>query len=356
MRLKHIDRIRAIAILCMVQVHTAAIIPPEGISVGHPIAFISAAIGGMAAPMFVTISGWGIYRSAIRRRKFADNDFSSWMSWIIPRITILTICQLLVNSALSIDRGGRFDWMTPGVLTLLALASLIGPLIIYLTKKQRFSMMLIFMISPLIIGDLNGTDFYWSERVSSIGIEGWIERLILNGTYPALPWLSFIFLGSLLEEDRENSDNQNMIVKTGLFVILISMFYSFYEKIPWALTEGNATLTFFPANTMFILTSGIFVVILFRILEGRETSGGEPFGGERISWLEPAGRLSLTIYVAHFILLGIIANEMQDQPRLDIYTSFLLTILHTSIWIPLSIWHEKYIPKISFEELLRKFS
>ena len=122
MRLKHIDRIRAIAILCMVQVHTAAIIPPEGISVGHPIAFISAAIGGMAAPMFVTISGWGRYRSAIRRGKIADNDFSSWMFWIIPRSTLLTICQLLVNSALLIDIGWRFQWMTPGVLTLLALS------------------------------------------------------------------------------------------------------------------------------------------------------------------------------------------------------------------------------------------
>ena len=340
MRLKHIDRIRAIAILCMVQVHTAAIIPPEGISVGHPIAFVSAAIGGMAAPMFVTISGWGIYRSAIRRRKSADNDFSSWMSWIIPRITMLTICQLLVNSALMIDRGGRFEWMTPGVLTLLALASLIGPIIVYLTKKQRLSMMLLLMISPLIIGDLNGADFYWSERVSSIGIEGWIERLLLNGTYPALPWLSFIFLGSLLEGERENLDNHNTVVKIGLIVIFISMIYSFYEKIPWALTEGNATLTFFPANTMFILTSSIFVVILFKIFEGKEISGGEPFGGEKIKWLEPAGRLSLTIYVAHFILLGIIAYEMQNQSRLEIYTAFFLTILHTSIWIPLSIWHE----------------
>ena len=178
----------------------------------------------------------------------------------------------------------------------------------------------------------------------------------MNGTYPALPWLSFIFLGSLLEEDRENLDNQNTVLKVGLIVIFISMIYSFYEKIPWALTEGNAILTFFPANTMFILTSGIFVVILFKIFEGKETSGGEPFGGERISWLEPAGRLSLTIYVAHFILLGIIAHEMQNQSRLEIYTAFFLTILHTSIWIPLSMWHEKNIPKISFEELLRKFN
>ena len=61
MRFGHIDRIRAIAVLCMVEVHTAAIIPPEGISVGHPAAFIAAAFGGMAAPMFVTISGWGIH-------------------------------------------------------------------------------------------------------------------------------------------------------------------------------------------------------------------------------------------------------------------------------------------------------
>ena len=137
MRLKHIDRIRAIAILCMVQVHTAAIIPPEGISVGHPIAFVSAAIGGMAAPMFVTISGWGIYRSAIRRRTLADNGIFSWFYWVIPRITILTICQLLVNSALSIDRGGRFDWMTPGVLTLLALASLIAVSYTHLTLPTK---------------------------------------------------------------------------------------------------------------------------------------------------------------------------------------------------------------------------
>ena len=48
MRLSHIDRIRAIAVLCMVEVHTAAIIPPRGMSVGDPAAFVAAAFGGMA--------------------------------------------------------------------------------------------------------------------------------------------------------------------------------------------------------------------------------------------------------------------------------------------------------------------
>ena len=54
LRLNHIDSMRGFAILCMVQVHTAALLPAP-VSTNHPLAFISAAIGGMAAPMFVTI-------------------------------------------------------------------------------------------------------------------------------------------------------------------------------------------------------------------------------------------------------------------------------------------------------------
>ena len=61
MRLSHIDRVKAIAVLFMVEVHTAAIVPPNGVTVGHPAAFVAASFGGMAAPLFVTISGWGMY-------------------------------------------------------------------------------------------------------------------------------------------------------------------------------------------------------------------------------------------------------------------------------------------------------
>ena len=74
MRLRHIDRMRAIAVLCMVEVHTAAIVPPEGVTVGHPAAFVAAAIGGMAAPMFIAISGWGIHLSATRRAADPEHD------------------------------------------------------------------------------------------------------------------------------------------------------------------------------------------------------------------------------------------------------------------------------------------
>mgnify|MGYP006183964805 CR=1 FL=1 len=354
-RLGHIDRIRAIAILCMVQVHTAALIPPEGISIGHPVAFISAAIGGMAAPLFVTISGWGMYSSAKRRGSSNNRDFSSWMRWIIPRFIILIFCQFLVNFAFLLERGGRFEWMTPGVLTLLALAALFGPVLILLKKGQRVVLMLILILSPLAIGSLGGSDLPWLERVYSEGGWEWLQRLLLDGTYPALPWMAFIVLGSLVEDYR-GSSKIKLLTSLGLFSIGASIIYSYYEGMAWALTRGDALLTFFPANTPFIFTSVIFVIIIFKLLEGKEMAGGKPTGGESLSWIEPAGRLSLTIYVSHFVVLGAFALKMQDESRLGIYLAFILTMFHTFIWIPLAILHEKYIPNISFEGLLRKLN
>ena len=45
-RIRHIDWMKGIAILFMVQVHTAAVVPPTGINVGHhPLAFLAAALG-----------------------------------------------------------------------------------------------------------------------------------------------------------------------------------------------------------------------------------------------------------------------------------------------------------------------
>ena len=125
----------------MVEVHTAAIVPPQGITVGHPAAFVAAAFGGMAAPMFVTISGWGMYRSASRRAEEGHTS-DQWARWIIPRVALLCLCQLTVNVLLNVERGGRFEWHTPGVLTLLAISAAICPIFVRTSKFLRALMML----------------------------------------------------------------------------------------------------------------------------------------------------------------------------------------------------------------------
>ena len=356
MRLAHIDRMRAIAVLCMVEVHTAAIIPPKGMTVGDPAAFVAAAFGGMAAPMFVMISGWGIHLSATNRAARGPMAGSDWLSWLMPRVLLLTLCQLLVNVLLNVERGGRFEWHTPGVLTLLAIAALLAPVLVRLGIQARIALMLLMVASPLMLGDAAGPDWTWWERVACEDSSEWVARLLWNGTYPAVPWLFFVLLGTLVYDLSENPRMRERNIAMGLAATTITIVIAVMEDIPWALTEGDAVLTFFPASPAFLVVSGTFALLVHRILEGSESSGGEPWKGERLSFLEPLGKITLTVYVAHFAVLGVVASLMQGEPRLELVPAFAATIGHTLIWIPLAIWHQNNIPDISLESVLRKLS
>ena len=356
MRLSHIDRIRAIAVLCMVEVHTAAIVPPRGMSVGDPAAFVAAAFGGMAAPMFVMISGWGLHMSATRRAAQDRMETSDWIGWLMPRVILLTLCQLLVNVLLNVERGGRFEWHTPGVLTLLAIAALLTPLLVRLSMQVRAIMMLLMIASPLILGDAAGSDWTWFERVDSKDSFEWISRLLWNGTYPALPWLFFVLLGTLVYDLTENPDTRERQIAMGLAATACTIVIAVMEDIPWALTEGDAVLTFFPASPAFLVVSGTFALLAHRILEGSESNGGDPWKGDSLSFLEPLGKITLTVYVAHFAVLGVVASIMQGEPRLGLFLAFTITIVHTLVWIPLAILHQRYCPKLSLEEMLRTVS
>ena len=356
MRFAHIDRIRAIAVLCMVEVHTAAIIPPRGMTVGDPAAFVAAAFGGMAAPMFVMISGWGIHMSATRRFASGQMRVAEWISWLMPRVVMLALCQFLVNVLLNVDRGGRFEWHTPGVLTLLAIAALLAPVLVRLGMQTRVALMLLMVASPLVLGNVSGPEWTWWERVASEGFSEWTARLLWNGTYPALPWLFFVLLGTLVYDLSENPEIRERNIAIGMAATIVTIVIAVMEDMPWALTEGNAVLTFFPASSAFLIVSGTFALLAHRILEGGESTGGKPWREDRLSFLEPLGKITLTVYVAHFAVLGIIASMMQGEPRLELVPAFAATIGHTLIWIPLAILHQRYYPKVSLEELLRVFT
>ena len=354
MRLRHIDRMRAVAVLCMVEVHTAAIVPPEGITVGHPAAFVAAAFGGMAAPMFVTISGWGMYHSAHRRTKEGYSS-ADWVGWLLPRVAVLALCQLLVNVLLNVERGGRFEWHTPGVLTLLAIAAILAPLLVRLSIGSRSALMLVMVVSPLLLGGAAGPELGWFERVDAGNSTEWVARLLWNGTYPVVPWMFYVLLGTIIHDLGGQPRIRERNIAIGLLATSLTVMVAVVEEIDWALTSGEAVLTFFPASMPFLVVSGTMVMLTMRLLEGDEASGGGPSLGDRLAVLEPAGRLSLTIYVAHFAVLGAAAMTF-DGARLAVVPAFAVTIGHTLAWIPLAVAHEKHIPGISFESLLRRFS
>ena len=57
-RRQDIDQIRGLAILLMIMVHAAATWAPADASTTSLLALIVASLGGLAAPLFVTVGGW----------------------------------------------------------------------------------------------------------------------------------------------------------------------------------------------------------------------------------------------------------------------------------------------------------
>ena len=348
-RIRHIDWMKGIAILFMVQVHTAAVVPPTGVDVGnHPLAFLAAALGGMAAPLFVTMSGWGVHSSARRKGR----EGKDWIAWMVPRVSILFLCQILVNSLFHENHGGRFDILTPGILTLFAVSAILMPVLSRIGTFPRAILMLLLVLTPSVLGGHAGSDWSWSVRIHSDGVSEWFERLLINGTYPAIPWLSYTILGSLIADLKED----RLATRRAFFVGLAFTFYTVLASIvqneAWALTEGEAVLTFFPANSEFVIVSATFVILLHMILEKIENDALGSNVERILRRLESAGRLSLTIYVGHFVLLGAFV-AIYGGVSFTLEVSFVLTVIHMIAWVPISIIHERIAPNYSLEQVIR---
>ena len=84
-RLAHIDWLRAIAVLLMVMVHAAATWQPKTISTTSLLAYVISGLGGLAAPLFVVLTGWGLSKTKLSPRK------------VIVRVVFFFIMQIILN-------------------------------------------------------------------------------------------------------------------------------------------------------------------------------------------------------------------------------------------------------------------
>ena len=113
----------------------------------------------------------------------------------------------------------------------------------------------------------------------------------------------------------------------------------------WAETMGEGVLTFFPANHWFVIVSASWTIFLWDI-----------FRLQRKWWtkfnsvLASSGRLSLTIYLLHFALLGQIIEYI---PQVSLIEAFAITFLHMGIWLVFGIIHEKFKLMWSIEYVIR---
>ena len=337
-RFREIDSLRGLAVLLMVMVHAAATWNPHNSAQSTWIAYLVAGLGGLAAPLFVTIFGWGLVKS------------KSTTNGNIIKATILLLLQLLVN----LFSPHLFDPFTPGILSLFALLILIKPLIVNMANNNisflvfSISIFLIYGLSSFIY-NIQGTND-WDFRVSTNNLTILVSHLFFTGTYPLFPWITFAvvgaFLGSSITEGGKTLPRNNttlLLIIIGMSYCLVSLILANEEGSIWAHPTKGAYLNFFPANIGFMIGSMTGVLIFWLIIQELQ-----------ISLFEYCGRLSLTIYVLHFIPLTLLSN-IENERYWSVMEASLAVVIYTTAWLLFAfVWNR--LQWLTIEALIRKLS
>jgi surface polysaccharide O-acyltransferase-like enzyme len=334
-RISHIDSLRGVAVLLMVMVHAAATWNPFKGDQETILAYLVSGLGGLAAPLFVTLFGWGMYRSKpnVKARMF--------------QATFLIFCQILVN----ISSPHLFNHLTPGILSLMALLTIIFPLIQYiLIKLNKNIIILILMVTLLfqiLLPEIQGIGD-WGDRVEDNSLRTILSNLFLTGTYPLFPWFLLFTIGATISSLETKSSqslpvNQKsiLVVVIGSLFCIVTFIMAQYNDKLWAHPTSDAYLTFFPANPAFIVAAITGTLLIWFLVQHFV-----------LSLLVSTGRISLTIYVIHFIPLSLMHNFENDY-QWSVGLSASIVMLYTLIWIPISLLWLKYLPSINLEKLLR---
>lgn len=328
-RVEFVDELKGLAILFMVFIHAAATWQPNNVSSISPIGIISGGIGGLAAPLFVTLFGWGVSRSTLGVRK------------IIIRAFILFMAQIILN----ITANHLFELFTPGVLTLFSLLYITAPAWI---KIKNFDLVMqiciLISIASLCILIPQGS-LEWDSRVQTLTFIQFLEHLLLTGLYPLFPWIFFAILGAVLASSWNNM--QLLIVL--FFLSLPALILSITQQQVWAIATdptGQAIMTFFPANHWFLFNASFGVVLLWYVFESIKFD---------INSLSSLGKLSLSVYLVHFLPLNV-AKDFEESIQYGNGIIFSIILVYTIIWIFIAAIWRKYAYQYTLENLIRRIS
>ena len=333
-RSTHIDALRGLAVLLMVLVHAAATWEPT--LSGNLLVFglIVSAGGGLAAPLFVALLGWGL----------AQRDLTMQQRWW--RAGCLFGCQGIVN----VSSPHLFELFTPGVLSLLGVLILTEPWWgrgLRTSNKPTVVFSWVFGLTVLfcfVFTSWQGPSS-WTYRVDTATVSTWFKHVVFTGLYPIVPWFVFASFGAtvaVLSTPQRHAFFRTVSV-IGLAVSLAILVQSQRTNQVWALPTGNAALTFFPANAPFLIAAMTGVAMLWWCLERFRFA-------DRLSSL---GRVSLTVYVLHFVPFALF-HQAETLHGWSPASTAGVVLGYTVGWIVLGTWLAQRAPRFTIESWMRR--
>ncbi len=325
-RLDGLDFARFLAFVGMLFVNFKIVMGAEGGSDWLSIA--TGALEGRAAATFVVLAGVGLGLSAMR------GDMSRTVGVTVKRAIFLLVLGL-VNMLI-------FD---ADILHYYAFYFLFGVLLIRLSSRWLAGSVLLIVVSSvgmLLFLDYDaGWDWinytyqgFWTPT-------GFVRNLFFNGWHPVFPWLAFLLYGIILGR-LSLGDKKTHIRMTAGGALLVVVAETASRILKPTLASIHPELIYFattapiPPMPLYVLSGiGTATVVIGVCLLSTEWLSRKGV----LAIVNPAGRQTLTLYVAHIIVgmgvlevLGMIGGQSIQAATLAATVFCLLSIGYAYYW------------------------
>lgn len=349
-RVTSIDALRGIAVLLMVEQHLGYWLwkPPPGMIDFYDYPFLLSfnALGGFAAPIFVTLAGLGMV--------FFEERHERVDSILVRRGCIILLMGYLLNLITP-------SWFSCGswyVLHMIGFALIIAPLFRRLNTSMLIVIGVVVLIATVFMQNALGTPpFLSTERMRRLDLPGGFLRLALaEGQFPVFPWL-YIFLIGIIAGRWFRDDSVSRILSMAIITFTVGVLLSLPHilGIEFAVRGPfhrffQIALGFYPAHPPIILLLSSLVLLCIALLriEFQRT-----FSRNVLVCL---GRTSLTMFFVHVFVFRELSHHLHFW---QIFTTGETLLLIFGFWFLIamaSFWWQKSGYRFGAEWLLRRVS
>ncbi|KZK86246.1 hypothetical protein PsAD13_01381 [Pseudovibrio sp. Ad13] len=340
-RLEGLDLARFIAFVGMVIVNFSIVMGAEGAE--GILSNIIYALEGRAAATFVVLAGIGLGLAGMK------GELNLTIFTTVKRAAFLLVLGLLNMLIFDAD-----------ILHYYAFYFLFGALLLPLSTRALGWLIAGLATTAVVMVILldydagwNWTDLTYPEFWTPVGF---LRNLFFNGWHPVIPWLGFLLFGVMLSRSNLSSTKtQDALMFGGLLVFLFVNAVSAYLQPLIAMVEPELAglVGTSPVPPMpFYLMAGMSVASMVVGVCLRAAPMLKSLGV--LTVLNPAGRQTLTLYLAHILLgmgvmeeLGLLGGQTPQATFLASTIFCVTAVVYALIW-------SRYFKRGPIEALMRK--
>nr|WP_243431963.1 DUF418 domain-containing protein [Aliamphritea spongicola] len=348
-RLDGLDIARFLAFVGMVIVNFRIVFSGDSDNDFSTLGQLLSLLEGRAAATFVVLAGIGLGLASMR----AACEQSTFATAVVTvkRSVFLMVLGLL--NMLIFDADILHYYAVYFFFGALLLSLRTGYLITLIISLNIFSLLLILTLdfsAGWNFADLSYTDF-WTPG-------GFIRNLFFNGWHPVTPWLGYLLFGIVLSRCQlQQSNTQWWLIAAGTAAVAGAEFASallmpLLSSIDPELADLATTDAVPPMPLYFLAGCGAATTITgISLLLGHRLQHSK-----LLNVVTPAGRHSLTLYIAHILLgMGPVAL-LGEIGTLSVFASLMTAIVFCGLSLLFSYYWSRHFKRGPAESLMRRLA